>query len=841
MWFSGEREKALFIMYRNRVYIKRGKSADSEGVQVSAQRKNGECKMRKRVKKSLSFLMALAMIVSVFCGSGMFVDAEDSADTAIAAETEGGESLVDPEETGDIPEEEVSETIQGDIVQGDESVGDAGMSNDGESDGVEVNDAETKDILTYSVMSASVIEEKSLTHEKYVSLNDDGTYDLNLTVSGIVGSETNKVPIDVVLIVDKSGSMARGMDSNSNVNRPNRRIDKVADATKNLTDSITANASNLDVRYNVVEFSSMSNTKSNGWTTGDTSANGTRAYNTVANISPNGGTNYQAGIRKAIEQLTADGSRSNAQKIVIFLTDGLPTYRIGTNWWGGEAEEGSGNSDSDGKNIDAAVVEAGKLNCNAFYCIGAGPDFNNSNSTAVNNLNRLSNAVNAETKAVYQATDVSSLENAFEEIAANTTTFLCDHVKISDTLSENAQMVMKDGAPEKLVVSVKDAEGNIIYGPSESISLPATDKNAEAVLRATYADKKIELQFPEEYQLESGWTYVVTATIDATEKAYENYRTNGNTYPDTGDEGTGETSAGKTGLYSNDEAIVTYQYKGDSFSENYPKPVIQLHPGTLIIEKEINGLEKDDISLDALKSNLKFLVKLSGETKEVSFNEFSRDNTTGKYTWRYEGIFPNTAYEISENNAEIADYDLAVSATYDKGTILKDSTATATFVNTYQPSNRTLTINKQVDGNMGDTAKEFSFTLALKKNDKTYTDSLKFNKNGTEGTLNVKEGESIYQFKLKHGDSIALEIPYGCEYTIIEDKQDYRVEINNQSSKDAKTTGTLLENTEITYKNIKDITTPTGLIHTMTPFFIMFISALGAIVFLLLRRRKSIC
>jgi len=57
---------------------------------------------------------------------------------------------------------------------------------------------------------------------------------------------------------------------------------------------------------------------------------------------PNGGTNFAAGIRLAVTELAAlSGARStpraNAKKVVLFLTDGLPTFPIGS---GSTAEPG---------------------------------------------------------------------------------------------------------------------------------------------------------------------------------------------------------------------------------------------------------------------------------------------------------------------------------------------------------------------------------------------------------------------------------------------------------------------------------------------------------------------
>ncbi|MDO5594899.1 MAG: hypothetical protein Q4G01_08845, partial [Eubacteriales bacterium] len=47
------------------------------------------------------------------------------------------------------------------------------------------------------------VDVSSLSHEKYITKNTDGTYDLTLSVAGATGSSTKKKEIDVLLIVDK--------------------------------------------------------------------------------------------------------------------------------------------------------------------------------------------------------------------------------------------------------------------------------------------------------------------------------------------------------------------------------------------------------------------------------------------------------------------------------------------------------------------------------------------------------------------------------------------------------------------------------------------------------------
>ena len=59
------------------------------GLEAVTETKNGECKMRKRVKKPLALLMALLMMLTMF-GSQVFAESTAPADAAAAVQGEEG-------------------------------------------------------------------------------------------------------------------------------------------------------------------------------------------------------------------------------------------------------------------------------------------------------------------------------------------------------------------------------------------------------------------------------------------------------------------------------------------------------------------------------------------------------------------------------------------------------------------------------------------------------------------------------------------------------------------------------------------------------------------------------
>lgn len=604
------------------------------------------------------------------------------------------------------------------------------------------NNTSTKIYLVYTknTEGGHTGPSQTLAHEKYVTYNDNHTYDLNLTVSGKKGSKANKAKVDVLLILDRSGSMDETVSSWGNTTK----MQQVASAVQTLTNNLKNNE-NIDARYSVVSFASTA-TIDQDWT-----SSAGAAYAAVAKATPNGGTNYQAGIYQAKEQLKS--SRSGAQTMVIFLTDGAPTYRGKTT-----ASGGGGYTHQD--DIDAAKTELAGMTADGFYCVGVMLDSSIDVYTGNVDVDWGGNPYGTSSKktgkAILQeviaggtnikdkpdpmmASDPKALNDAFDKIEAKITDLLCDHVIVTYVLSENVKMVTNsetDTTPKKLVVTIKkNADGSIVQGPATSVK----DGNDEIKAEYDAATKQITLDFPINYTLNPDYTYIVTATIEATEKAYENVRVNKGDYPNIGDAGTGETSAGQRGVYSNKdgEAKVSYVYNDSKETEYYNKPVIQLEPAHLIINKTITGLTEEQIDA-ALKNKLTFGITYTypnqaTDNAQVKLGEVTAGEN-GEYTFTYTSgdIWSMGAtYEVAETAYTVTDYDCTATPTNASGSIPKYSTATASFTNTYTKATQDLTITKEiwVDGNKYEGA-EF--------NDAEYTFTVSSDKLGEEQTVTVK-------------------------------------------------------------------------------------------------------
>lgn len=716
--------------------------------------------------------------------------------------------------------------------------------------------------------------EKQINHEKYATLRDDGTYDLTLTVAGKKGTETNKAKLDVIYILDKSGSMKEDFGGTS------KRI-AASNAITALTKSLKQNA-NIDARFSMVTFSGNKTTGMWGqgdtktWDDAEVAVSWTTDAGTIERGSKptsNGGTNYQAGIRTAKELLTS--KRAGAMTAVIFISDGDPTFYYNPDGYtrGDGNNDGNGGADNLKVCLDAAKNEIANLGVNYFYTVGVGK------ANDYVNLSDLCSASGVSGAKNFDGTNTDELTKAFSTIESDILTFLCSNVSIQDVLSKNVEVVKdKDGVFKSLKIVVTGKDGKTIVEGDNKVTFQ--DGTQNVTLKAGYDSKTktITLDFPAEYQLNAEYTYKVIANIDATEKAYENYRKNltdnkdenEKGYKDAADAGTG-THAGKKGMYTNEnsEAKMTYTFRGEEYTELYDKPVIKLHPGKLILEKEVEGLDSlTPEQLEQYKANLKFKIKVktkndtSLKEEEITLTAFAKEsngnedsgsdsntNRRNKYIYTVmEGINPGSFYEITEDGGEVEGYTWETTADKksENGTIAKDETEKVSFKNTYSRKKFPLIINKTVEGNMSEKRKEFAFSITLKDaNGAAYELSDEEIKDVGFSTKGENQ-KGVYTFTLKDGESKEFSLPYGCKYTISEEdysSSGYKTYIGEKKEENQKRMTeeeTLTQKTEINFLNKKEVIPPTGVETTMTAWLLMtgVTLLLGAVFLLFGIRRK---
>lgn len=472
-------------------------------------------------------------------------------------------------------------------------------------------------------------EPVDLGHSKYVKYNGDDTYDLSLDVLGSIRSEQGeKIKINLLYVLDNSTSMDDRIGSSGTPTR----LSALKNAVRAMETTLSNNG-DLDVSRSAVVFSSArySNTYVyRDWGNSSISIDNLRTTNHA------NGTNYQAGIEAAEEQLSEiDASRSDAMTVVVFVSDGEP------NRYGNYDTSGSTSSA-----LNAAKEAIADIQADRVYAVGVGGD------VSVNTLQSLVNASSTATeKQAYGTTNSDELTNIFKDLASQLTQTDAKNVTISDKLSDYAELT--DNAV--FALKVTNGEGQAVnVSPSSvtreaasaeggaTVSFQSGDKDVQVTIKYDDANKTFTVDFPDDYVLDNSWTYTVTTQIQPTETAY-NIGEDG--YNATGDQGTdapgNSTSSGQSGFHSNDTATLTYESAGQTVTDDYPNPVIQvLSKLDLKIKKVVEGPE--GMTIPDAKFTVR--VELKDEDGNPITDEFSVegiDNVTTAHfdesgAWEFE-------------------------------------------------------------------------------------------------------------------------------------------------------------------------------------------------------------
>lgn len=671
--------------------------------------------------------------------------------------------------------------------------------------------------------SGSTVYEPKPTYTKQAVTNDGGaTYDLSLSVSGDVGESTEDVKLDVLFIVDQSGSMNEGVNY--------QKI--VADCAGGLAAALARN-DNLDTRFAVVTFSSgLSHTdfykdaiQRLSWTPHAS------AVSSAANQNSTGGTNYQAGLmagRSAIIE-----SRPDALKYVIFLSDGVPTYHYNSN---GETK-GGGNVTQDDDIGNALLEAANYSNVNGFFTIRVGYDakadqYLTQLYTAVRNATGAKDSLNF---ANYTATNSDELQQRFSAIQSQITKLAMHRVVISDTLS-------------KWVEPVPNAQPHLVVKDQNGKTVTIEKDNYEIAYNTDGGVVSFQAVFDPNYELKQGYTYELHLTVQPTQSAYETFAASG--YPEgvSGDDNTG-TYAGKPGFYSNADNAATLSYATDISDHKlaYPMPVVQVPSTSLTIRKTFVGLEGEALAEAA--GDLTFTVSAEGYTDTQSL---VYDAKTKQYSVTFSNLVVTKTYTVTENStANPTGFDLTgTQVAVGSSTPQQDSSVpitlaldaaqnVVTFTNSYAPQNKRLTVSKKVTGDMGSQDKAFTFTLSLTKteNGETYyygsdNETIHVVSSTMDGYTADKilnpsrsdNGEVTYSFQLKHDKNIVLEVPYGYTAMLHEDAEGYTASftVDGKPVEGAQPAPVMDKDHTVVYTNRLDPVAPTGLEDNHTkPFGLM--------------------
>ena len=503
--------------------------------------------------------------------------------------------------------------------------------------------------VTLSVPSAAFAEGEGgvasnpPVHTKTITPNDDGTYDLSLTVTGATELSESKTSANVIVVQDVSGSMKSkvytysfektdrydpdgtyGMVDGERVElhrdwgflgigaynyylnekgeevpytgdmyhkvgkeTGKTRLDVAKEALNSLADQLIA-SNDSTVRLSLETFSDRGNTPSQYYTGGQASD----FKDAVNGLRAKGGTNWVDALTKANEKAKED---PNTPTYVIFLSDGEPTY--GRNRWGNRTGDGTAYDD---EYFNNAVDEANKRPSNVagLFTVYTG-------SEAEQRMNSFAQKTTGG--SAFDGTDSEKLNAAFANIIQTITKSASyKDVRIVDKLSKYVTGTAADGSIDPASVSYQ--------------------KNSEAWADAPAAkiseDGALSWDLSSVGELEKGTTYKVTFKIKPSQAAYDEAAKNGmeTEFPSNDDAGTKvfyKTVLKETGKDD--------QVSGEK-SDGFDVPTFLVPVDTVTVKKEwanTNGAElPDSVTVQLQKDGWDYgdpfqLTAKDGWTKDI--------------------------------------------------------------------------------------------------------------------------------------------------------------------------------------------------------------------------------
>lgn len=372
--------------------------------------------------------------------------------------------------------------------------GKTGDADDADNDGNTAEDADDaehimRDRFTFNrktvMRAARNVAVPQPDHTKSITYNNGGKYTLNLNVVGKDTRESHETTekIEVVLVLDTSGSMNYCMDgSQRRCNKSNpKRLTALKEAATSFIDATettndTIQDENSKVRIAIAQFGQTSGVVSS--LTSDTAA----LKSSVSRLSANGATPADKGMAAAQTALLR--ARPGAKKVVIFFADGVPTTQ----------NTFSTRVANDAVTTALAMKSAGTLIYSIGIFEGANPEqqsfgnrendqanqfmhavsSNYPNATAYNKTNWGTGSNLGYYKATNSADDLTKI---FDDIQKEITTGSAySGVSIVDELSEYAQV---DGVVWNMA-SMRNFGGATYYRVTGGVTLNVTNLSSGA-------------------------------------------------------------------------------------------------------------------------------------------------------------------------------------------------------------------------------------------------------------------------------------------------------------------------------------------------------------------------
>lgn len=547
--------------------------------------------------------------------------------------------------------------------------GKTGDADDADNDGNTAEDADDaehimRDRFTFNrktvMRAARNVAVPQPDHTKSITYNNGGKYTLNLNVVGKDTRESHETTekIEVVLVLDTSGSMNYCMDGSQrrcNKSNPERltalkeAATSFIDATETTNDTIQDKDSK--VRIAIAQFGQTSGVVSS--LTSDTAA----LKSSVNRLSANGATPADKGMTAA--QTALRQARPGAKKIVIFFADGVPTTQNAF----------STRVANNAVTTALAMKSAGTLIYSIGIFEGANPEQQSFDNWENDQANQFMHAVSSNypnataynktnwgtggNLGYYKATNsADDLTKIFDDIQKEITTGSAySGVSIVDELSEYAQV---DGVVWNMA-SMRNFGGTTYYRVTGGVTLNVTNLPSGAtppVLERDYTlwysdagNGKIRVEFAGDYELLHNATYTLSYGIVPTDSAYArvNMVDGGINYDATGDAGTGTTSAGKPGFRSNASAQVCYTFDKQSACAAYQHPVLQVPSANVVVTKHWEG------GMPASGATLRIDFMQGGASKLGKDLSEDDELPTGEWQYTFRGVMAGD-YTVTEGN-----------------------------------------------------------------------------------------------------------------------------------------------------------------------------------------------
>lgn len=561
--------------------------------------------------------------------------------------------------------------------------------------------------------------------EKTVTANGDGTYTVALNVTGAKSAGTGAIvtnqPLDIVLVLDVSGSMAEkiasGWNQPTKIDSLKTAVNKFINATAaenaKITDQSQRNRIAL-VKFAGTEKTSVGNDfYREGWFSYNyTQIVSNLTYDvsgltsTVNGLSASGATSADYAFNRAQAALTYQ-PRANAKKVVIFFTDGEPNHGSG---FDPDVAATAVNKAKSLKDAGTTIYSIGVVS-------GANPgdttsdlnkymhgiSSNYPDATATSSENKFW-SVNlgdrAESSSYYKAaTDAGQLNNIFESIYQEITkTAEYADVTIHDRLS--SWVVSSDSASEN------GEPAGFTYTKTRNGQITAWDDAPEATVAA---DGTVSWPvMSNDDTLEDGVTYTVSFNVKPTQAAFDeavkNHKDDAN-------------ASGDNNFYTNDNSSATVDYKtvvtssqgGTTTSDPQTAAYLQKPTITLPVSKITVTKTWSDDNENHANDSVQVQLKQDGEDYA---NGSATLNAAGNWTHEFTVPAGPEGHTYSVSEVKVEGYDSKVDKTDLKLQGLTAQSGAFTVTNT--PSYVTLPasdvkVTKVVQGHAANS--DFGFNL----------------------------------------------------------------------------------------------------------------------------------